>query len=146
MAEPNDKKLHVDADWKEQVKAERERLAHEESSRPAMKGPAGPVAAPGAAELLGEQAPGAGEDESLPPASFATLVQTLATQAMLFLTPQRDPQTQQAVINVDLAKHSIDLLSVLEEKTKGNLTDDEKRLLDTALYQTRMAYVRVAGI
>ena len=41
--------------------------------------------------------------------------------------------------------HHIDLLDVLEEKTKGNLSDDEKRVLDTVLYELRMQYVQVVG-
>jgi hypothetical protein len=44
-----------------------------------------------------------------------------------------------------MAKHQIDVLAVLEEKTRGNLSDDEKRILDTALYETRMRYVSVAS-
>ena len=43
-----------------------------------------------------------------------------------------------------MAKHHIDTLAVLEEKTSGNLTDEEKKLLDNALYEVRMRYVQVA--
>ena len=43
-----------------------------------------------------------------------------------------------------MAKHNIDMLGVLEEKTKGNLTDEEQRLLDGALYESRMRYVSIA--
>ena len=55
------------------------------------------------------------------------------------------PRGAEPQINLDLAKHNVDLLAVIEEKTKGNLTDDEKRLLDAALYETRMRYVAVAS-
>ena len=48
-------------------------------------------------------------------------------------------------VNLDMAKHHIDTLGVLEEKTAGNLTEDEKKLLDSALYETRMRYVSVAS-
>jgi hypothetical protein len=44
-----------------------------------------------------------------------------------------------------MAKHQIDILGILEEKTRGNLTPEEKQLLDTALYETRMRYVSVAA-
>lgn len=127
-----EKTLHVDADWKEQVQAEKDRLAREPTSE----------AAPGSA------ADDAGADDMsrpMPPASFEQLVQTLATQALLFLSPEVDPKTGRPLRNIDLAKHSIDLLTVLEEKTRGNLTDAEKGLLDTVLYQTRMAYVQAAS-
>ena len=49
------------------------------------------------------------------------------------------------MINLDMAKHQIDILGILEEKTKGNLSDEEKHLLDAALYETRMRYVSVAA-
>jgi hypothetical protein len=120
--------VHVDADWKAEAKAEKERLAREmdDRSRAAAQGA-------GAAATAG---PG-----RLPPASFAALVQTLATQAAIFLSNETDPQTGRPLRNLDLAKHNIDLLAVLDEKTRGNLADEEKRLLDRYLYELRMAYV-----
>jgi hypothetical protein len=69
----------------------------------------------------------------------------LATQAAIFMADQHDPETGQSLRNLDLAKHNIDLLRVLEEKTKGNLTEDEKHLLETVLYELLMAYVAAAG-
>jgi len=48
-------------------------------------------------------------------------------------------------INLDLAKHHIDLMEVLEEKTKGNLTNDESKKLSLALHEARMQYVQAAG-
>jgi len=122
-------KIHVDTDWKAQAKAEKERLARQ------VEG-----AGRAAAEPAAETAAG-----PMPPASFAALVQTLATQAALFLSPARDPHTGRSLRNLDLAKFHIDLLSVLEEKTRGNLTEEEKRLLDRYLYDLRMAYVSAAS-
>ena len=130
-----DKKLHVDAGWKEQVRQEKEQLAEKGDESP----PSGGGKAAGTREEAGGE-----EHGSLPAASFETLVQSLATQALLFLTPQEDPETGKPLRNLELAKHSIDLLAVLEEKTKGNLDDRERRLLDAVLYQTRMAYVEAA--
>ena len=43
-----------------------------------------------------------------------------------------------------MAKHNIDMLGILDEKTKGNLTEEEQRLLDSALYESRMRYVAIA--
>ncbi|MFO8011735.1 MAG: DUF1844 domain-containing protein [Phycisphaerae bacterium] len=126
-------KVHVDADWKAEAKAEKERLAREMEDR-------GRAAGPGA-----EAAAAAAGPARLPPASFAALVQTLATQAAIFLSGERDPETGRPLRNLDLAKHNIDLLSVLEEKTRGNLADEEKRLLDRYLYELRMAYVSAAS-
>jgi hypothetical protein len=69
----------------------------------------------------------------------------LATQAAISMSDQRDPETGQPLQNLDLAKHYIDLMAVLEEKTRGNITDDERRLLDTLLYELRMGYVSAAS-
>ena len=65
------------------------------------------------------------------------------TQALFYLGDLA-PRGSEPQVNLDMAKHYVDTLNVLEEKTKGNLTDDEKRLLDAALYETRMRYVAVA--
>jgi hypothetical protein len=122
--------IHVDSDWKKEAQAEKERLAREaETAPPADDGPA----------------PEAGGEQTLPPASFPALVQMLATQAAIFMSDQRDPQTGRSMRHLDLAKHNIDLLRVLEEKTKGNLADEEKKLLDHLLYELRMAYVNAAS-
>jgi len=124
-------KIHVDADWKAQARAEKERLARETERAQAGAQAAAGVAAAGAA--------------ALPAASFAALVQMLATQALIFLSDERDPQTGRSLRNLDMAKFNIDLLGVLEEKTRGNLTDEEKRGLDRYLYELRMAYVAAAS-
>jgi len=144
MADKEPPKLHIDSDWKREAQAEKERLEREvEAKQAAPKtGPAGPVpgaAAAGAARPRGRQG-------QVPQASFTALVQTLATQAMMFMSDEHDPQSGQSLRRLDLAKHQIDLLAVLEEKTKGNLTDEEKSLLDTALYELRMAYVSEASM
>ena len=128
-------KIHVDSDWKQEAQAEKERLAREaEAAEPSAAG--GPGTEPGAE-------PGA--DQALPQASFASLVQMLATQAAIFMSDQRDPQTGRSMQHLDLAKHNIDLLAVLEKKTEGNLTDDEKKLLDHLVYELRMVYVNTAS-
>jgi hypothetical protein len=80
----------------------------------------------------------------LPPATLGTLVQSILTQVLFYLG-ELAPRGSQPQVNLDMAKHNIDLLTVLEEKTASNLTDDEKRLLDAALYETRMRYVSVAS-
>jgi hypothetical protein len=142
-----EKKLHVDADWKEQVRAEKERLAREKPAAGQTSTAAGAKAGSGATgDAVGDRAGGAdeGDRRPLPPATFEGFVETLAAQALLFLTPQKDPESGATTVNLDLAKHTIDLLGVLEEKTRGNLTDGETKALDAALYQARMAYVQLA--
>ena len=65
------------------------------------------------------------------------------TQAMFYLGELAAPG-QPPVLNLDMAKHNIDMLGLIEQKTKGNLTEEEQRLLDSALYETRMRYVALA--
>jgi hypothetical protein len=80
----------------------------------------------------------------MPTASFTTLVNSIVTQALLYLG-ELAPQGQEPMLNLDLAKHQIDTLGVLEEKTRGNLTDEELHALDSAMYEVRMRYVNVAS-
>ena len=128
--------LHIDTDWKKQAQEEKQRLAEQEQKKAAERSAAGP--APGRRPM-----PGGRPAREIPPASFASLVNTLVTQALFYLGDLA-PQGGEPVVNLDMAKHQIDTLSMLEDKTKGNLTDEEKRLLDTALYEGRMRYVTVA--
>ncbi len=121
-------KIIIDDDWKAQAQAEKEKLAEEVSTQPQEAAAAGAEAGP----------------PELPPASLAALVSALVTQVFLSLGGMEDPRTKKRIVDLDLAKHHIDMLSVLEEKTKGNLNDDEKKLLDEALYETRMQYVQMA--
>jgi hypothetical protein len=69
------------------------------------------------------------------------LVQMFSTQAIVALGLVPDPQTGQTTPRPNLARHFIDLLGVLETKTKGQLTRDEEQLLTANLHELRMAYV-----
>lgn len=97
---------------------------------------------PPRAEAPPEAEPPPGEP---PPADFQYLVIFLATQALLCLGEQPDPMTGKKERNIPGAKHTIDLLSVIHEKTKGNLTEDEGLLIDNILYDLRMRYVQAAS-
>ena len=77
----------------------------------------------------------------LPPANFAVLVQLLASQAMLAMGKMQVPGQPELKIDLDAAKHFVDLLSVLEEKTKGNLTPDEAGMIGAVAHELRMIYV-----
>ena len=134
--------LHIDTDWKRQAQEEKKRLAEEEAKKAKESCAAAPAtAAPGASAPRAAAARGRGE---LPPANFPTLVQSILTQVLFYLgdLTQRGSEPN---VNLDMAKHQIDIMGVLEEKTRGNLSDDEKQLLDTALYEARMRYVNVAS-
>ena len=136
MAEEN-VSLHIDSDWKKQAQEEKRRLAEQAASKPAQapQSPAAPAEAPSA---------GRARQQQMPPASFATLVQSMLTQTLYYLGDLAG-RGAEPVVNLDMAKYHIDTLAVIEEKSKGNLTDEEKRLLDTVLYEARMRYVSVAS-
>jgi len=127
-------KIIIDDDWKAQAQAEKEKLAEQVATGGQAGGQAGEAGA----------APADAGPRELPPADFATLVSSLATQVMMALGGMVDPRTNRRVLDLALAKHHIDTLTMLEGKTKGNLTDDEKKLLDQALFEIRMHYVQIA--
>ena len=147
--------LHIDTDWKKQAQEEKRKLAEAEKAKAEQaKAPAAPptfppgVSAPAGVEPAARARPGgargpAGQRE-LPPPSFAALVQSIVTQ-ILFYLGDLSPRGSEPMLNLDMAKHQIDILGILEEKSKNNLNDDEKHLLDAALYETRMRYVSVAA-
>jgi hypothetical protein len=79
---------------------------------------------------------------ALPPADFAALVLSFASSALLHLGLLEDPQTgQPAEKHLPLARHSIDLLELLEAKTRGNLSPDEAALITNLLTELRVRYV-----
>ena len=80
-------------------------------------------------------------EESLPSIDFATFVLSLSHSALMHLGEAPNPETGKVEKNPGLARQTIDLISMLEEKTKGNLTGDEERLLGQILYDLRMRYV-----
>lgn len=112
-----DKKIIVDSDWKNEVKKDKAKLAEQETAETAD-------------DMLDE----------MPEASFEILVNLLATQAAygLGMIPSEDGEP---VLNFPVSKLNIDLLGILEEKCKGNLTDDEKHHVSETLNQLRMSFV-----
>ena len=123
MAE--EKKIIIDEDWKSRVQSEKEQTTEQ---------PTTDAAAPqGAADA----------DHPLPPADFQTIVSLLATQAMMSLGALPNPITGEATLHPQQAKHFIDLLAVLEEKTKGNLSAAESQGLEKLVHELRMVFMSV---
>ena len=85
------------------------------------------------------------QDYQLPEINFATFIFSLNSSALLNLGVIEDPGTGQKTKNLPLAKQTIDILGLLEEKTQGNLTDDEASMLKNILYELRMLYVKESG-
>lgn len=112
-------KIIIDDDWKNEAAKEKEKLA--------------------------EETAGAGPEEALPSASFPELLNMLVMQIIVALGGMQTPDGRMVPPNLDLAKHHIDLLGVLEEKTKGNLTEEEEKLLSGTLYELRMRFVEITG-
>ena len=120
MSEP---KLIIDSDWKSQAQAEKEKLAAQTAAKkPAAEGPGGP----------------ADEDREL---GFEDLVGFFATQALSYLGYIPDPYSGKPVVSLEHARLYIDMLGVLEAKTKGNLSEAEAAALTKTTSQLRMAFV-----
>lgn len=81
------------------------------------------------------------QGEKLPPPSFSFLIATHAAQISTLLGQTPNPMTGKSEVRLDMAKHFIDTLGILEEKTKGNLTEEEAQLLSAVLHQARVGYV-----
>lgn len=124
MADQNQEepRIIVDSDWKEQARREKEELDRQTREEPTGGG-------------------------GLPAPAFVEIVQMVVIQASLGLGGFQDPNTGQVMPpNLAVAKHYIDLLGLLVDKTQGNLDENEKGLIEGTLHELRMAFVQVAGV
>ena len=128
----DDKKIIIDEDWKQQAQKEKEILAEQEK---AEKEKAEKEKTPRDKSRRG----------SLPKGDFAALISMLVTQALFALGLLQVEGQEEKEPDLELAKYSIDMLETIEKKTKGNLTEEEKKVLENTLGQVRIAYVKVAG-
>jgi len=121
MSDSEEPKIIVDEDWKSQVQKEKEELREKESETPAAN------------------------PHGIPEASFEVLLATLATQAMAMmgLLPDIDGSGASPV-NLPMARHLVDMVAVLKEKTEGNLSEQESTAITENLHQLRMAFVAVS--
>jgi hypothetical protein len=92
-----------------------------------------------------EKVQGASTEQVFPELNFSTFVFSLGTSAMYHFGDIPDPVTKKAERNLEAVKQTIDILAILKEKTKGNLIEDEERLLESLLYELRMRFVRESG-
>lgn len=118
-------KIIIDSDWKAEAQAEKDKLAAQEAQSDAEGSPEG-------------------QPGKLPPADFRTLVGMLASQALMYMGGVADPQTGKAMFDPEASTHLIELLGVLEEKTKGNLTEEEGQELSGVVHELRQQFVRIA--
>jgi hypothetical protein len=81
------------------------------------------------------------EQSSLPEIDFGTFVMSMASSVLVYLGEIEHPDSRAREPNLPLAKQTVDILGMLREKTRGNLTQEEAQLLDNLLYDLRMKYV-----
>jgi hypothetical protein len=127
--EEQPKKIIVDEDWKKEAQREKETLAakeaEEKEEEEAEKGPK--------------------REGPLPEGNLAALISMLTTQSLFALGFLQIKGEEEREPDLDLARYNIELLQALEEKTKGNLTPEEQKLLKNTLAELRMGYVSVAN-
>lgn len=109
-------RIVVDSDWKAQAEADKEQLAEKVGPKP--------------------------QQEGLPPADFITHCASLATQAMIFMGAIANPLTGQADIDFEQARYIVDTLSMLKDKTKGNLESHEAETLDSLIGELKLIWVQ----
>jgi len=125
-----EKKIIVDDDWKAEAKQEKKKLVEQEKTEHQQQV---------------EQETFPDERGPLPHGDFAALISMLVTQAMFALGALQIEGQQDRKPDLELAKYNVDMLETLEEKTKGNLTDAEQKILSTTLNQVRMVFVEVSS-
>lgn len=80
--------------------------------------------------------------DDYPPVTFSDFVVSLSTSAIFHFGDIADPVTGKAEKNLVAAKQTIDILGIIEQKTRGNLDENEKKLMDAILFELRMRYVK----
>ena len=122
-----EKKIIVDEDWKQEAQKEKEVLAAQEET---------------------EKKDTPEEEKShgpLPEGNFAALISMLTTQALFAMGLLQMKGQEERKPDMELAKYNIDMLQILQEKTSGNLTEEEEAVLGNTLNELRMGYVKIAG-
>ena len=121
-----EKKIIIDEDWKQEAQKEKEILAAQEEADKKKaeeeEKPHGP----------------------LPKGNFAALISMLTTQALFALGVLQVKGQEKKEPDLEMAKYNIDMLETLQEKTRGNLTEEEQKVLANTLNEIRMAYVKLA--
>jgi hypothetical protein len=123
-----EKKIIIDEDWKTKAQREKEVLKAKEKVEKEPK----------ESDAQEEQRP-------LPQGDFSSLISLLATTALFAMGLISTENDKEPKKDLRLAKFHIDMLEALEQKTKGNLTEQEQKLLTSTLSQLRMGFVNASG-
>ena len=136
MSNNDEKKIFIDEDWKEQVRREKEEaLLKKQQEAEKLASPSTVDTSP---DNSGDKLSQEVDDEI--DASFANLVASLAAQAMFALGVIAPQGAQQVTVNLDQAKFFLDTLTMLQRKTRGNLTKEEELHLTEALAEMEQVY------
>lgn len=81
------------------------------------------------------------DSSSMPPIDFPSYILSYYTQGLVLLGEVPNPYTNKKEEDVEAARHTIDILSMLEQKTKGNLSNEEQQLLEGVMYELRMKFM-----
>ncbi|MGB9689282.1 DUF1844 domain-containing protein [Thermogutta sp.] len=120
-AGPTDERIVVDEDWKARVEKEKQESQKQR-----------------------ESSPSAGEgDPPLPPPTLTGLASSFSMQALAALGLLPDPLTGKVEVRLNRARHLIDTINLLYEKTSGNITPEEKQALEQMLHELRLAFVQI---
>ena len=123
--ENKEPELVVDTDWKSQVEKEKQETSKQDDDFVAKD----------------QLDPGGDPTQDLPPANLSMLISTFYSQAMMALGVMENPNTGKKETDLVVAKHFIDTLEMLQEKTQGNTDENESKMFDEVLHLLRMAYV-----
>ena len=118
-------KIQIDSDWKAEAQAEKEKLS-------------------AAAETAVEEK--SQKQQALPPADFKGLMGLLASQAIMGLGAVQDREGRGVMVDLEGARFAIDLLVVLQEKTKDNLKEEEQKELDTVIPELQTRFVQISEL
>lgn len=123
-----EKKIIIDEDWKKQAQQEKEILAAKEKEEK---------------EKQTADEPSEGRSGPLPQGDLAGLINMLATQALFAMGVLRVKGQEEREPDLEMARYNIDMLQVLEDKTKGNLSAEEAAALKNTLSELRMGFVQL---
>jgi hypothetical protein len=146
MGEPEDKGYTVkDKRYLHLSEEEKAKVREQAATEGAAKETAAEEAFQEASQKAASEAGQEGRQATLPEISFASFIFSLSSSAFVSLGAIPDPNTGKTEKNLAMAKQTIDILGLLREKTRNNLTQEEENLFDQMLYDLRMSYVREVG-
>jgi len=125
--------------------SEEEKAKHREQGKAEGAAKAAAEAFQEASQKAASEADNKAQAAPFPEVSFSSFIFSLSSSAFVGLGAIPDPNTGKVEKNLPLVKQTIDLLGILRDKTRNNLTQEEETLFDHLLYDLRMAYVREVG-